>query len=158
MGNITFQLITYTLVLSGVILGVFSSVYLYRFLQTYRGVFRRPIEFIFYATGVFTLLVIEFGTYGIFGKIEIFSFILSISSLFAFILMLAAARTIEKSEHKIKMEMLENKKKLLEKKSELLKEKFFQRKIDEAMFKDLLKELEKEIVDIEAQIEMMKEK
>ncbi len=153
----TIQIVNFVLVSVGVLLGVFSSLYLYKFIKSYSGVFKRPIELIFYSSSVFTLLVIEFGTYGLFGKIEIFSFILSLSSVVAFILMLEAAVSIKKSEKNVKLEILEERKKLLEKKVELLKNKFFQRKIDEAMFKDLLKDLEKEIVDIEAQIEMEKE-
>ncbi len=148
------QIIIYILVGIGTTLGVFSCFYLYKFLRTYQGTFKKSLEYIFYSVSFFTLLVIEFGTYGIFGKIEIFSIILSLSSITAFLLMLKAAKSVYKSEKYLIIGTLQEKKKFLEKKSELLKERFYKRRIDEQIFKELLKDIEKEIIDIEAKIEL----
>ena len=151
------MLIVYVLVAISTVLGVFSCLYLYRFISSYKGAFRKSIEYIFYSVSLFTLVIIEFGTYGIFGRTEIFSITLAASSVLAFLLMLKAARGVNEMERDLKIESLEERKKFLERKTQLLREKFFKRKIDEQMFKELLKDLEREIVDIEARIEMERE-
>jgi flagellar biosynthesis protein FliP len=152
------NLVPFILVGLGAILGLLSALYTYKFVRAYEGKFREPLEYIFYSIVFFSLLVIEFGTFGIFGATATYAIVLSLSAIGAFFLMFRATKLIYEEEVDLVLEHLQEKKQFLEKKAELIRERFYKRKIDEQIFKDLVKDLEKEIIDIDAKIAIEKER
>lgn len=141
-----------------VVMGIYSAFYTYRFVRSYHGKFRKAVEYLFYAIVSLSLLVIEFGTFGIFGASTEFAIILSITAIVAFFLLLRASKKIYKDETSLVLMALKEKKNFLDKKAKILKEKYFKRRIDEKMFKELVKDLEKEAIDIDTKIIMLKQK
>lgn len=139
-----------------VLLAVYSAFYMYKFISSYSGKFKKPVFYLFFAVALFTLLIIEFGT-TMFRVSYGFAFVLPATALIAFFFILEASRGIYKTEADILIENLEGNKKFLKKKSQLLEEKFLKRKITEDMFKDLLKDLERELIDTDAKISLLQE-
>lgn len=141
-----------------VVLATYSAFYMYKFINSYSGKFKRAVQYLFFSVALFTLLVILFGTTGMFGASNTFAIILSVTAIIAFFMLLKCSKSIYNTEREIMIEHLDEKNNFLKTKTKLLQEKFFKRKITEDMFKDLLKDLEREIIDTDARMTVLKEK
>jgi hypothetical protein len=141
-----------------VILATYSAFYTYKFMKSYSGKFKKAVQYLFFGIALFTLLIIEFGFLLSLHTSFFFTILIALTGITAFIILLEASKSIYKSENELFISQLEEQKKFLKKKTKLIQTKYLKRKISEDMFKTLLLDLEKEIIDTDAKILMLKNK
>lgn len=156
--NIIILLIPFLFVGICVLLATYSAFYMYRFMKSYSGKFKKPVQYLFFGVALFALLVIEFGVLIGLQTSLVFTLTIAITGIIAFLILLKASHSIYKIEHELLIETLKEKNRFLKKKAKLIQEKFLRRKITEDMFRRLLTDLEEEIVDTDARIMVLKEK
>lgn len=155
----TILLVSFAIAAFSMMLASFSAFYIYKFIRSYKGKFQKPMEYLFFTIALFALLVIEFGF--IIATTSAVSLIFSIALPFTAImisaLLLTMSKAVYNAENEVMAESYMATRDFLRKKSKLIEEKFMKRKISEDMFKQLLLDLEKEIIDTDAKILMLKD-
>ncbi|MFZ3077941.1 MAG: hypothetical protein WA139_05770 [Candidatus Aenigmatarchaeota archaeon] len=153
----TILLVSFVIAGFSMIIASFSAFYIYKFIRSYRGKFQKPMEYLFFTIALFALLMIEFG-FIIATTPEVsplLSAALPLTAIIISALLLAMSKAVFSAENELMAESYRTKKDFLQKKSKLIEEKFMKRKISEDMFKQLLLDLEKEIIDTDAKILML---
>lgn len=152
----TILLVSFAVAGFSMMLASFSAFYIYKFIRSYRGKFQKPMEYLFFTIALFALLVIEFGfIIATASEVSpILSTALPLTAILISAMLLAMSKAVYSAENEMMAESYRAKKDFLQKKSKLIEEKFMKRKISEDMFKQLLLDLEKEIIDTDAKIMM----
>lgn len=153
-------LLSFAFVGLSMLLAAFSAFYMYRFTRSYSGKFKKPMDYLFLAIALFALLMIEFGfTMVTTPSVSLLiSVTLSLTAIMSSALLLLISKSVYRTETDIAVESLESQKDFLSRKSRLIEEKFMKRKISEDMFKQMLMDLEKDIVDTDARIQVLRDK
>ncbi len=153
-------LLSFAFVGLSMLLAAFSAFYMYKFTRSYSGKFKRPMDYLFLTIALFALLMIEFGfAMAITPQVSFpVSAALSLTAIASSLLLLLISKSVYRTETDIIVESLESQKDFLSRKSKLIEEKFMKRKITEDMFKQMLMDLEKEIVDTDARIQVLRDR